>query len=67
MDDDIPLTEGVVGPSSDTTPLFFMKRIDVGEEVSSVKDSVTSGTTKGSLPKGRVECWKSSLLEMKQN
>ena len=46
VDDDIPLTKGVASPSFDTTPLFFMKRIDTGEEVSSVKDSVTSGTTK---------------------
>ena len=46
VDDDIPLTKGVASPSSDTTPLFFMKRIDAGEEVSSVKDSMTSSTTK---------------------
>ena len=46
VDDDIPFTKGVAGPSSDTNPLFFMKRIDAGEEVPSVKDSVTSGTTK---------------------
>ena len=64
VDDDIPLTEGVAGPSSDTTPLFFMKRIDAGEEVSSVKDSVTSGTTKRKPTEGstgvfgRATCWR---------
>ena len=46
VDEDTPLTEGIAGPSSETTPLFFMKRIDGGEEVSSVKDLVTCGVSK---------------------
>ena len=52
VDEDTPLTEVVAGLSSDTTPLFFMKRIDVGEEVSSVEDSVTSSVSKKKPTKG---------------
>ena len=53
VDDDIP--------SSDTSPLFFMKRIDAGEEVSSVKDSVTSGTTKRKPTEGSTKVLEEQL------
>ena len=46
VDDDVPLTGRIAGPSSEPFSSFILNRTDVDEEVSSVRDSVTSGTSK---------------------
>ena len=57
VDEDIPLTKGVVGPSAEPSPSFFMNREEPQEEVSSVKDSVTSDVAKKNLTKGSTGIW----------
>ena len=61
-DEDIPLTKGAAGPSAEPFPSFFMNREEPQEEVSSVKDSVTSDVAKKTLPKGRLGCGMINLL-----
>ena len=51
-DKDIPLTKGAAGPSAEPSPSFFMNREEPQEEVSSVKDSVTSDVAKKNLTEG---------------
>ena len=57
MDKDIPLTEGVAGPSAEPSRSFFMNREEPQEEVSSVKDSVTSDVAKKNLTEGSTGMW----------
>ena len=52
MDEDIPLTKGVAGPSVEPSASFFMNREEPQEEVSSVKDSITSDVAKKNLTEG---------------
>ena len=56
-DEDIPLTKGAAGPSTEPSPSFFMNREEPHEKVSSVKDSVTSDVAKKNLTKGSTGMW----------
>ena len=56
-DEDIPLTKGAVGPSAEPSPSFYMNREEPQEEVSSVKDSVTSDVAKKNLTEGSTGMW----------
>ena len=56
-DKDIPLTKGAAGPSTEPSPSFFMNREEPHEEVSSVKDSVTSDVAKKNLTEGSTGMW----------
>ena len=56
-DEDIPLTKGAAGPSTEPSPTFFMNRKEPQEEVSSVKDSVTSDVAKKKLTEGSTGMW----------
>ena len=57
VDEDIPLTKGAAGPSAEPFPSFFMNREEPQEEVSSVKDSVTSDVAKKNLTEGSIGMW----------
>ena len=57
MDEDIPLTKGAADPSAKPSPSFFMNREEPQEEVSSVKDSITSDFAKKNLTEGSPGVW----------
>ena len=57
VDEDIPLTKGAAGPSIEPSPSFFMNKEEPQEEVSSVKDSVTSDVAKKKLTEGSTRMW----------
>ena len=56
-DKDIPLTKGTAGPFAKPSPSFFMNREEPQEEVSSVKDSITSDFAKKNLTEGSTGMW----------